>query len=163
MNKQTMSERIEETISSGKNKISEVTNGLEIKPNNTYVLIKPYDKNPYEKLEVRESGIILDDNTPTFKNPDSGEEESVDVGIIVAKVIEVGPDCKYVKEGDDIYCQIGSLVPIPFFRQGLATVSEQRILMILNKGLTERFNPKDNYNIQENDTWKYINNTNGSK
>jgi hypothetical protein len=136
----TISEKIEEQLEKG-DKISQVMDGLEIKPNGNYTLIKPYLKNPYEKIEVRESGIILTDETPQFKNPDSGEKEEVDTGIKVARVIEVGPDCKYVKEGDDVYYYVGSTVPVPFFRQGFYAVAEPRILMILNKDLTKRFNP----------------------
>jgi hypothetical protein len=119
--------------------IENMFEGLEMLPNTNYVLVKPYLKNPYEKVEVRESGIILSDETPKFKDANSGEEEDMKTGITVAKVIEIGPECKYVKEGDDVYYYLGSTVPIPFFRQGFSTLSESRILMIINKDLKERF------------------------
>ncbi len=134
----SLSEKLEEQLNSGE-KMSKVLDGLEIKPNTNYVLVKPYVGNPYERAETRESGIILDSNAASFTNPDSGDEEQEQRGIIIGRVIEIGPECKYVKEGDDIYYHFGSAVPIPFFRQGFTTISESRILMILNTKLNERF------------------------
>ena len=112
---------------------------LEIKPNTNYVLIKPYIDNPYEKTEVRESGLILDSSTPRFKDPNSGEEEQQETGIRVGKVIEIGPECKFVKPGDDVYYYIASVVPVPFYRQGFFAVAEPRLLMIVGNKLEERF------------------------
>jgi hypothetical protein len=140
---QSLSEKVTEQLQKG-DKMSKVLNGLEIKPNGVNILVKPYAKNPYEKIEVRESGIVLDDGAATFKNPDSGEDEEQQPAILVGRVIEVGPDCKSVREGDDVYYHLGSVVPIPFFRQGFQCVSEPRVLMIINEGLTERFNKNGN-------------------
>jgi len=133
----SISEKIEEQLNKG-DKISKVTNGLEIKPNGSYVLIKPYANNPYEKVEIRESGLIIDDNAGRFKDPNDGEEKDAELGIKVARVIEIGPEVKYVAEGDDIYYSTNSVVPIPFFRQGLYTLAEQRILAVLNTDLSRR-------------------------
>jgi hypothetical protein len=140
---QSLSEKVAEQLEKG-DKMSKVLNGLEIKPNGVNILVKPYARNPYEKIEVRESGIVLDDGAASFKNPDSGEEEDQLPAIIVGRVIEVGPDCKYVKEGDDIYYHFGSIVPIPFFRQGFQSVAEPRVLMIINEKLSERFEHGNN-------------------
>lgn len=134
----TLSEQLTEQLNGG-NKISKILDGLEIKPSGNNVLVKPYIKNPYEKTEVRESGIVLDNDSASFQNPDSGEEEKQSAGIIVGRVIEVGPDCKWIEEGDDVYYYFGSIVPIPFFRQGFQCVAEPRVLMILNTELTTRF------------------------
>jgi hypothetical protein len=134
----SLSEKVTEQLNKG-DKMSKVLDGLEIKPSGFNILVKPYLDNPYEQLEVRESGIVLDNGASEFSNPDSGEDEKQTAAIIVGRVIEVGPDCKWVKEGDDVYYHFGSIVPIPFFRQGLQCVAEPRILMLLNKGLTERF------------------------
>lgn len=113
--------------------------GLEIKPSANYILVKPYLKNPYESLEIRKSGLILEGDAAKFKNPDNGDEEEEQYGVIVAKVIEVGPECKWTKSGDDIYYLYNSQIPIPFYRQGLQCVSESRIMMIINTNLTERY------------------------
>ncbi len=77
----SLSERLEENLTNGE-KMSKVLNGLEIKPNTNYVLVKPYIGNPYEKAETRESGIILDNSAASFTNPDSGDEEQETRGII---------------------------------------------------------------------------------
>jgi hypothetical protein len=134
----SLSDKLEDQLKNN-DKISKVLNGLEIKPNTNYVLVKPYVKNPYEKTEIRDSGIILDSEAATFHNQDTGNEEEQTRGIVVGRVIEIGPECKYVKEGDDVYYYYGSIIPIPFFRQGFQAVAESRILMILNTDLTERY------------------------
>lgn len=133
-----LSERLEKVLESG-DKMSKVLDGLEIRPTGNNVLVKPYVGNPYEKVEVRESGIILDCEAATFRNQDNGDEEKQNNGIVVARVIEVGSDCKYLKAGDDIYYYYGSSVPIPFFRQGFYCISEPRVLMVLNTDLQERY------------------------
>lgn len=135
----SLSEKVAKQLEKG-DKMSKVLNGLEIKPTGFNLLVKPYAGNPYEKIEVRESGIVLEGDAATFKNPDSGEEDSQLPGILVGRVIEVGPECKWVKEGDDVYYSYNSIIHIPFFRQGFQCVAESRTLMVLNTGLTERFN-----------------------
>jgi hypothetical protein len=134
----SLSEKVAKQLEKG-DKMSKVLHGLEIKPTGFNILVLPYAKNPYEKVEVRESGIVLDDGAATFKNPDSGQEEEQQQAIIVGRVIEAGPECKWVKEGDDIYYHFNSVIPIPFFRQGFQCVAEPRTLMILNTDLTERY------------------------
>lgn len=132
----SITEKMTEKLNSG-DKISDLLNGVEIKPNSSFVLVKPYKKNPYERVEVTASGIVLDDNF-VAKNEQTGEEEEIPAGIIVARVIEIGPDVKFVKEDDDVYYYSNSSVPIPFFRQGLQCVAESRILMVINKNLSSR-------------------------
>ena len=135
----SLSEKLEQTLEAGE-KISKVMNGLEIAPSNSMLLVKPYNKNPYEKMEIRESGIYTGaTESNKFFNTDSGEEEELQAGIIVARVLEVGPECKYAKEGDDIFYTFASQTTIPFFGQGFYVVPEQRVLVFINEGLQERF------------------------
>lgn len=112
---------------------------MEIMPINYYVLVKPYAKNPYQKVEVTDSGLIIPEYTGDFKNPDSGEDDKEENLSVVANVIAVSPLCKFIKEGDDIYYRRVSGVPVPFFRQGFEVVAEQQIQAVINEGLTERF------------------------
>ena len=122
-------------------KITNKMNTMEIMPINSYVLVKPYDRNPFDKVEVTDSGLYIpsmSDNR-TFKNPDSGEDDTEVNLSVQAQVIEVSPSCKYVKEGDVVYYRRVSGVPIPFFRQGFEVVSEQQIQVVINEGLKERF------------------------
>ena len=135
----SLSEKLEQTLEAGE-KISKVMNGLEIAPSNSMLLVKPYNKNPYEKMEIRESGIYTGaTESNKFFNTDSGEEEELQTGIIVARVLEVGPECKYAKEGDDIFYTFASQTTIPFFGQGFYVVPEQRVLVFINEGLQKRF------------------------
>jgi hypothetical protein len=134
----SLSEKVAKQLEKGE-KMSKVLHDLEIKPTGINVLVLPYKKNPYEKVEVRDSGIVLEDGAASFKNPDSGEDENQQLAILVGRVIESGPDCKWIKEGDDIYYHYNSAIPIPFMRQGFYCVAESRVLMVLNVGLTKRF------------------------
>lgn len=122
-------------------KITEKMKSFEIMPINNYVLVKPYEKNPFDKVEVTDSGIFIPGMSDgrTFKNPDSGEEDEEVNLSVQAQVIEVSPSCKYIKEGDVVYYRRVSGVPIPFFRQGLEVVAETSIQVVINEGLTKRF------------------------
>lgn len=120
---------------------------LEFMPNGSRIVVKQYAKNPYNVLKV-ESGLITGGANTIFDslhfNQESGEIQEDDRGIVVGKVIEVGPDCKYVEAGDDIF-YIGfsaGVVPFPFFDQGFEIVSEQNIIVIVNEQLKERIKNK---------------------
>lgn len=119
--------------------ITEKMQNMEIMPSGIYILCKPYAKNPYQKIEVTDSGLIIPEYTGRFKNPDSGEEDTEEQLTVVANVLEVGPLVKYVKPGDDIYYRRTQGVPVPFFRQGLEVVAETQIQVMINSGLKERF------------------------
>lgn len=119
--------------------ITERMKSVEIMPINSYVLVKPYAKNPYQKIEVTKGGLIIPEYTGVFKNPDTGEEDKEEQLTVVATVIEASPLCKFIKEGDDIYYRRASGVPVPFFRQGFEVVAEQQVQVVINEGLKERF------------------------
>ena len=110
--------------------VTEKMNSMEIMPINSYVLVRPYAKNPYQKIEVTKGGLI---------NPDTGEKDTEYQLSVVANVIEVSPLCKFIKPGDDIYYRRSSGVPVPFFRQGFEVVAEQQVQVVINEGLKERF------------------------
>ena len=111
---------------------------LEIMPILNYILVRPFEKNPYVALKMK-GNIVLSGYNGNFVNPDSGESDQEEQMIIVGTVIEVGPECKYIKEGDDVFYTKTSLVPIPFFGKGFQLVNENRIAVVVNKGLKERF------------------------
>jgi len=108
----------------------------EIKPLNTNVILKPYSINPYLALETASGFKLADGN---FDNPDSGEHDILDKMIACGEVIEVGPNCKDVKVGDDAFYDVRTVRPLPFKRQGFVVVSENGILTIMNNNLEERF------------------------
>lgn len=117
---------------------------MQIMPINSYVLVQPYSKNPFQKLEVTESGLIIPEYTGVFKNPDSGEEDQEENLSVQAIVVETSPLNKFVKPGDVVYYRRSCGVPIPFFKQNLEVVAEQQIQVVINSGLVERFTKINN-------------------
>jgi co-chaperonin GroES (HSP10) len=122
------------------NKISETINGLEIMPMTNHVLVKPFEKNPFQQIKVTESGIITDlgGMTPEVKSNETGQLEEEQQFIKVGTVIETGPKCEFLKEGDVVFFTVASEMMVPFFRQGFVVVNENRIIAVVNEGLTNR-------------------------
>lgn len=120
--------------------LTEDINGLEIMPMFGYVLIKPFDSNPFQKIEVAKSGIITDLGgfAPTYKSNETGEIEESEQFIKVGTVMEVGHKCEFLKPGDVVFYTIASENIVPFFKQGFVTVNENRIMAVVNEKLTER-------------------------
>lgn len=103
-------------------------------PCNANVVLLPYDEHPYTpKIEVSSSGLYLGGvNDPSsFKNPDSGEQDTMKKGIWCCKVIAVGPKCENVKVGDDVYCRFDIAAPIPFGGLGYYAMSEMNLITIV--------------------------------
>ena len=109
---------------------------LEMLPLGDKVIILPYPVNPYKKTL---QGSIIVDYNGEFLNPDSGEKDKMKEFVGCAKVIEVGPTCKYLKEGDDVYYLPNTVYPLPFMSLGYKLTSEPQILCVLNESLKERF------------------------
>lgn len=110
---------------------------LEMLPTFNRVVILPYPRNPYRK--VMEKGIIVD-YTGNFNNPDSGEQDTLHELVACAKIIEVGPEVKYLKVDDDVFYDTRTVYPVPFLKLGYVLTSEPQILCVLNEGLKQRFN-----------------------
>jgi len=111
---------------------------LELVPWGNRVLILQYPENPYKQI-LTKGGLFIPDNI-NFKNPESGEIDKLEEGIVCGKVIEVGPKCEEVVVGDDIFYQKNTTYPIPFMGMGYVQTSEPQILTILAEGLKKRFN-----------------------
>ena len=125
------------------NTINDNVENIEIMPIGSYLLVKPFSENPFQRIvKDSKSGLILDlgGQKPEYKNTDNGQIEEEESFILVAVVQEVGPECKYIKPGDTIMYTKPSAVPVPFYKQGLALVNEIRVLVVINEGLTKRFN-----------------------
>ena len=110
---------------------------LEMLPLYNKIVILPYPVNPYRKIV---EGNLIVDYTGSFKNPDSGENDTLDTFIGCAKIMEVGPEVKYLKVGDDVYYDTRTVYPIPFMTLGYRLTTEPQILCVLNENLRERFN-----------------------
>lgn len=113
----------------------------ELKPMFSRIIVKPLAHNPFQKIEMRGS-LIVDAGgyTPHAElNPVSGKYEEQKEFIVTGCVVEVGPDVKYLQEGDVIYYRRDTVVPVPFFKQGLVSLAENQVIAAVNEGLTERF------------------------
>lgn len=119
--------------------VTEKMNSMEIMPAGPYVLVQPYAKNPYEKIEVTNSGLIIPTYEGDFKNPDTGEDDKEQNFSRQGTVIEVGPLVKWIQPGDDVYYRLASSVPIPFFKQGFEVVPENSIQCVINEGVKARW------------------------
>lgn len=118
-------------------------NNVEIKPSYEGVLIKPLAQNPFQKILVSSnSGLIIDAGgyAPNYKSNETGEWEEEEQFIHVGTVIDNGPACKWVREGDIVMWRKPSETPVPFYKQGLVLVNEQSIMVTVNEGLSARFN-----------------------
>ena len=114
----------------------------EIKPMFSRILVQPFKVNPFQKIKV-ENGLIIDTGgyTPhTQLNEQTGRYEEQKQFIVTGCVVEVGPEVKYLKEGDVIFYRVDTAVPVPFFKQGFVSLAESQIIAVVNEGLQDRFN-----------------------
>ena len=122
-------------------KIEYDINRAEIKPMFARILVQPFKVNPFQQMKV-EKGLIIDAGgyTPHAQfNEQSGRYEEQKQFIVTGCVIEVGPEVKYLKEGDVIYYRVDTAVPVPFFKQGFVSLAESQIIAVVNEGLQDRF------------------------
>lgn len=113
----------------------------ELKPMFSRIIVKPLAHNPFQKIEMRGS-LIVDAGgyTPHAElNPVSGKYEEQKEFIVTGCVVEVGPDVKYLQEGDVVYYRRDTVVPVPFFKQGLVSLAENQVIAAVAEELTERF------------------------
>ena len=112
-----------------------------IKPMLARILVKPFKQNPFQKLEVQ-GGIIVDTggyNPHIQFNEQTGKNEEQEQFIKVGCVIEVGPEVKYLTEGDVVYYRKDTVVPVPFFKQNLVSLNENQVIAVVNEGLEKRW------------------------
>ena len=80
------------------------TDEVEIIPTNANILIQPYDTNPYRYIEKTKSGLIVGiESSQTYKSNETGEIVQNDQVIKCGKVLAVGPACRNVNVGEDVY------------------------------------------------------------
>lgn len=116
--------------------------GLEVMPLYGYVLIEPFRQNPFQKLNITETGFIKDlgGAAPTYKSEEDGEIHEEQQFIKVGTVIETGHRCEFIQPGDIVMYPIPAEIPVPFYKFGWVAVNENRILCVVNEKLTERKN-----------------------
>lgn len=98
---------------------------VDIIPVNNNVLIQPYIQNPYRYIETTASGLIVGvESSKTYKSNETGEIEQNNELIKCGKVLAVGPACKNVNVGDDVYYTTYSEAKLPFRKKGYVIVGE---------------------------------------
>jgi len=105
------------------------TDEVELMPCNATIIVKPYDVNPYRKIDTTSSGIIVGiESDNTYKSNETGEIEKNNEVIRCGKVIAIGPDCKNVQVGEDVYFTTYSMTPVPFRKMGYVAISETLLI-----------------------------------
>lgn len=130
------------TFKEAQDQVTYDINKAEIKPMFSRIIVQPFKVNPFQQVETKGS-IIVDAGgyTPHAQiNPMTGKYEEQKQFIVTGCVIEVGPDTKYLREGDVIYYRVDTAVPVPFFKQGFISLDEKQVIAVVNEGLSERFN-----------------------
>ena len=98
---------------------------VDVKPLNANVLIQPYIQNPYRYIETTASGLIVGvESSKTYKSNETGEIEQNTEVVKCGKVLAVGPACKNVKVGDDVFYTTYSEAKVPFRKKGYVIVGE---------------------------------------
>lgn len=100
-----------------------------IVPCNTNVVLSFYEENPYRHVDVLDSGLILSvTSEKKYKSNESGEMEDSEEYIACAKVIAVGPGCRNVDVGDDVFAVKHIATPLPYRNKGYYVITEQNII-----------------------------------
>ena len=99
--------------------------GKKVQATGYTVIFTKYPRNPYRKYKSG-AGLIMD--VDSYHVNSSGEMEQDELGVVCCKVVSVGPECKYVKEGDDIYIRNIGAAPVPFDYRGYWAISEQNVI-----------------------------------
>lgn len=139
--KKDLEEKAGEELRKIKEKQEEIDSKLErlqVVPLYTNVMILPYPQNPYVNA-ISKGGVLLADSGGSFDNPDTGQKDTLKQAFTCGKVIEIGPDCKYVKRGDDVFYGANGARPVPFMNQGFYLISEQNIMVTINEDMKDRF------------------------
>lgn len=98
-------------------------------PTNANVLVEPYIRNPYRYIETTSSGLIVGaESSKTHKSNETGEIEKNNQIVKCGRVIAIGPDCKNVEIGDDVFFTAFDELVLPFRKKGWVMVSEMRLI-----------------------------------
>ena len=101
------------------------TDEVDIIPTNANILIQPYETNPYRYIETTASGLIVGvESSKTYKSNETGEIVENQTVIKCGKVLAVGPACRNVNVGDDVYYTTFSETKLPFRKKGYVVVGE---------------------------------------
>lgn len=105
---------------------------VELQATGYTIIYIPYGNNPFRSVKTSASGLIVGglDVGSSYKSNETGEMENATLGIKWGKAISVGPECKYVKVGDDFCYRASVEVPVPFKGDGYMAISEQNTICV---------------------------------
>ncbi len=113
-----------------------IMNNVQIVPGRCTVLVQVYDVNPYEQTEA--DGFVLTNGE--FDSPDSGNREKKEQVSWAGKIVEVGPECKYSKEGMDCMFDIRASRPLNVNGEYYFQLAEANIMAWIGENIkTEIF------------------------
>lgn len=128
-------------------KMSDKLNGLEIMPVYAYILVEPFKENPFQRLRKTNGGLLITDGfAPQYKSEEDGKWHEAESFVTVASVVEVGPTCEFVQPGDLVMYPTKADITVPFYNTGFRLIHEQRVMCVINEGLTDRKNSIKNGN-----------------
>lgn len=112
-------------------KMKELMGEIGIRPSGNYVIVKPFETNPFSKMKVLDNGFIVPEFDPHYKSNDTGDIEEMQQFSVFAVVIETSPFNRFVKQGDVVFYNKHESIPIPFYNQGFEAVNETHIKAII--------------------------------
>ena len=134
---QELTERLIQVHAQKQEEINSKLETLEILPTGNRLIVLPYPENPYKKILDANSGLFIEPSGK-FINPDTGQLDEKQELMLCGKVIEVGPECKYVQVGDDVYYDYRTAYPLPFMSNGYKIFSEQSVFAAVGESLKQR-------------------------
>ena len=111
--------------------IKENIGNLDIRPWGVYILVKPFEVNPFSRMTRTKDGLIIPEFDPHYKSRDTGEYEEMRRTSIFACVVEISPDTRGIKPGDIVMYNQFESVPIPFYGQGFEVVAQIHIKCVI--------------------------------
>lgn len=123
-----------EYIKEVENQIKKNLETIDIRPWGIYILVKPFDVNPFSRMTRTEDGLIIPEFDPHYKSQDTGEYEEMRKTSIFACVVEISPDTRGIKPGDIVMYNQFESVPIPFYGQGFEVVAQTHIKCVIGNG-----------------------------
>ena len=133
-----LAQKLKEAHLDKQREIEERLKGLELVPNGNRLVLMPYPSNPYIKVMTDSFMQSYDQKGIYYFNPDTGEIDEAKELVSCAKIIEIGPDVKHVRIGDDVYYDSRTVYPLPFMNLGYQVTSEPQIIAIINNDLKQR-------------------------
>lgn len=95
----------------------------------TRILVDVYKENPYEMTET-ENGFKM--TKGEFENPDSGDMDTKNPGVLCGKVVVTGPDCKVTTEDCDVFIPANASRPLVVNDKMYLTTFEENVLLIFD-------------------------------